>query len=228
MSEVDHDHSEAELANKAFLKRAFRKQALVASFLLIYGCVGIFVPLLISASQTDALNHIELDPRGVTQIDGDFDGAVYLASSAYNRIQKYDSSGKFMLSWHVDSYGPYWNMSVNDKSNIEVRGGKSDSTKIFDANGRLLNTVPSIAKPKKQLEFSRQLGDDIVTFRVVSLIGADYLTWVEREGVGTRSKVVQSKLHISPPWYFAIRRFCIHVLYWWFLPLAGKKINCCL
>jgi len=80
------------------------------------------------------------DPRGIAVDEA---GNVYVADSGNHRIQKFDSTGKFLTQWGNEGDGPGqfkepWGVAVDGKGNVYVADTWNHRVQKFDAEGNFL------------------------------------------------------------------------------------------
>ena len=82
--------------------------------------------------------NIGRDPEGLTT---DSEGNIYIADQNNNRIDKFDSSGNFLLQWTDPGFSYVYALATDKSNNVYVSDwGNCDSTnvKVFDSNGNFL------------------------------------------------------------------------------------------
>lgn len=79
-------------------------------------------------------------PKGVAVAP---DGSLYVVDSRNNRIQKFDSSGRYLLSWGTfgEGQGQFnepWGIAVDAQGNVYVADWWNHRVQKFDADGRFI------------------------------------------------------------------------------------------
>ena len=82
--------------------------------LIIYGAILFFGAGIIE----NAPSHIELPLGGLDSLAVDSEENVYCSSGAYNRIQVYDSKGKFLRGLHIQMKAP--RLYIDSENNLHV------------------------------------------------------------------------------------------------------------
>jgi tripartite motif-containing protein 71 len=82
----------------------------------------------------------------------DADGNIYVADALYSRIEKFDSSGNFILQWGSQGSGQgqfstgifAWGMAADSVNNrVYVPDQNNDNVQVFDTSGHFINYLGS-------------------------------------------------------------------------------------
>jgi hypothetical protein len=104
-----------------------------ACLLVVLGGIGLFTELLtpwLDASFEMPLGQL----RGIAV---DSTGHLYCASQFYHRVHKYDSDGRFLLGWPIDTDGVF-RIRCNRNDELEVATARGEMFYRFSSDGELL------------------------------------------------------------------------------------------
>ena len=122
-------------AHKRFLSCFF-------PFLLFLGCVGWFggfAMAVIPPLQRLVSPRTELPLGDLMDIAVDGRGRVYCAAGAYQRIQVYDPTRRFIRGWFVWGFSGYGAVWIGPDG-LHVAVPKQNKHYLYDANGQVLQT----------------------------------------------------------------------------------------
>ncbi len=206
----------AFLAGAFFGRDMSPPDRIIVSLLGFIGASSFFLPIYVHyLDNLGYLHNVELAPRGMESFAIDGEGYIYVSSSTFRRIQKYDPSGRFQLSWRISTGGrdnhPF-SVHANSLGQIEVRS-KGGADHVFDRYGREIQEKTTGAYQQVIVLTSEDEGGT----KVYAAHNVDYmpeivLTRLDQDGlVRSVSSVVTS------PWYFAyipgiILGWCIMVI----------------
>jgi len=143
-------------------------------------------------------NTLEFPIGQIDTIAVDNSGHIYLGTD-YNRIQKYDTDGRFLRGWFVNTSGRF-NLHTHDDE-VHAITARQQRRIIFDSNGTLLEEMPiSDYKFLIKTESSKAKGID------GSLYYADNRFWsarvIKKSPDGYESVIIKSPdnlwLFVSP------------------------------
>lgn len=83
-------------------------------------------------------------------------GDVFCGSEFFQRVQVYDRSGNFLRAWQAPSGGGTFVLELTPQDEIVVVAAREAETRIFDARGTLLRTLPRnrLLAPQANARFS--------------------------------------------------------------------------
>ncbi len=139
------------------------RDGLVLSFMLGAFVVGSFAfvglpwPRAIGARLFS--NSFQCPLGGLRGIAVDRDGSIYLALTAYSRIQKYSSEGQFMHGWYVGTRGLRFGIWAEDdhEDTIHVLLG-ARAQDVYDSDGIFLERRTFASPEERRVASERALG----------------------------------------------------------------------
>lgn len=121
-------------------------QALILVFILI-GSLFLFNTVSIVFAAMSYSNMIASSGSGNGQVSGprnlfvDSSGNIYVAEANNKRVQKFDSSGSYVLKFGDASvFSSPWGIVVDSSGNIYVSDTINNNVKKFDSTGSLIWT----------------------------------------------------------------------------------------
>lgn len=122
------------------------------------------------------------DKEGGLGIAIDSSGNVFVADGANNRIQKFDSNGKFITKWGTKGTGDGQmnvptDVDVDSRGNVYVTDTYNDRVQVFDGNGKFLRKWGSHGDNEGQFNNP----DDVEVDAAGNVYVANFINgWIEK------------------------------------------------
>jgi hypothetical protein len=114
----------------------------VGIFLGVTGMTGWVLAFLITGVPEWVPRWFEVPLGKIEGIAADKSGHIYCGLQPfYGRIQVYDSDGRFVRGWGVDSGGGVFRFRLNASDELEVASARTDSLEVFLPTGERIKHV---------------------------------------------------------------------------------------